>query len=235
MKADKILAALEQRHVGEEWAFFRELRTNRGYSAYGYVDALVVGLWAKNRNVIAYEVKVSRGDFMHDIEQFQTKQKAALKYSSLFYYAVPWNLVQPNEVPEKAGLMWINTAGGVVTKKQAPLREPDFDMQFVAALAYRTRDKVASNPLTLKYCDKDFTEEEIEKVIEQRLQKKMQSVIRWKVQREVSEKLREERQKRNELERRLSSLSMATSQYDRQIKALRAAADLLENAKKGGE
>ena len=50
----------------------------------------------------AYEIKVSRADFMRDTKE---KQVFALQYSDQFYYATPKGLLHKNEIPEWAGLI----------------------------------------------------------------------------------------------------------------------------------
>ena len=51
----------------------------------------------------AFEVKVTRGDFLREMRQ-PRKRAYALLYSNEFYFAVPKGLIDPGELPPEAGL-----------------------------------------------------------------------------------------------------------------------------------
>lgn len=51
------------------------------------------------------------------IERFKRPNK--------FYYAVPEGLIQPEEVPAYAGLIWVTNTGGLIEKKKAPYIHKD--------------------------------------------------------------------------------------------------------------
>jgi len=70
----------------------------------------------------AYEIKVSKSDFKHDVESFVQKQSDAMRNSNQFYYVCPHGLIEIGEVPESSGLMWVDSAGAKV-KKVAPFRD----------------------------------------------------------------------------------------------------------------
>lgn len=84
---------------------------------------LRMDLWVMPRSwskpwVTAYEVKVSRKDFVQD-----DKWPAYLAYCHRFYFACPWGLIEPGEVGTDVGLCWVTTTGSrVITKKKAPIR-----------------------------------------------------------------------------------------------------------------
>lgn len=64
--------------------------------------------------VCEYEIKVSRSDFLVDAdkkEKHDTYRRGALidRIPNRFYYVCPNGLIQPNEVPDYAGLLWIDT------------------------------------------------------------------------------------------------------------------------------
>ena len=42
-----------------------------------------------------------------------------------FYYAVPEGLIEPEDVPEYAGLIWVTNKGGLIEKKKAPYIHKD--------------------------------------------------------------------------------------------------------------
>jgi len=167
MDAGKVYLALRNRYSGDSWAYFEELRTRTGYTGHvGYIDAYSVGLWAANKGFIACEVKVTRGDFKSDIEQFAKKQAIALRNSNQFYYVCPHGLIQPTEVPEVAGLMYVDAAG-VKIKKVAQFRELQaycLDVSFTMALLRASAGKPIARTVPLKYFGKDITEDDLFKL-----------------------------------------------------------------------
>ena len=71
-----------------------------------YVDFWTMSPWdIKDRSFItkAYEIKVSRSDFLADIKD-ERKQLPALKYSDYFYFVTPPDLIKKSELPKYAGL-----------------------------------------------------------------------------------------------------------------------------------
>jgi hypothetical protein len=160
----KIGIALRNRHSGSSWAYFEELRTKTGYSGHvGYIDAYAIGLWNENRSFIAYEVKATRGDFKSDVEQFSSKQASAVRNSTQFYYACPHGVIKPEEVPDVAGLIWVD-AGGAKAKKVAPVRELPgncLDIDFTMALLRAAAGAPAKKTVAFKYLGKEITEEEL--------------------------------------------------------------------------
>lgn len=82
--------------------------------------------WVMNKSwahpaVTAYEVKVSRADFLKD-----NKWPAYLPLCNQFYFVAPAGLIDPSELPPEAGLMTAAGKGGgarLLTKKKAPHRD----------------------------------------------------------------------------------------------------------------
>lgn len=64
-----------------------------------------------------YEVKVSLSDFKRD-----KKWHFYLPYCIRFYFACPTGLLYPDQIPAEAGLVWIDSKGGVTIQKNAPHR-----------------------------------------------------------------------------------------------------------------
>ena len=66
-----------------------------------------------------YEIKVARSDFLQD-DKWQTY----LPYCSDFYFVAPSGIIDPNEVPEQAGLLLSSkNATCLYCKKKAPHRD----------------------------------------------------------------------------------------------------------------
>jgi DNA repair MmcB-like protein len=80
----------------------------------------MVKSWA-NPCVLAYEIKVSRSDFVAD-----NKWPGYLPYCNQFYFVMPKDLIDLSEVPEQVGLLVAIGQGAgarLITKKKAPYRD----------------------------------------------------------------------------------------------------------------
>lgn len=187
MTSDRIVKLLENKHSGDTWAFFSELRTCTGHLYKPcYIDCYAAGLWEKNRGFIAYEIKVARNDFLKDIQEFNLKQSDAIANSSQFYYVCPQKLIDPSEVPEVCGLMWAD-AGGVKIKKVAPIREmKGLELSFAAALLRASAGKKVWNP-AWKYLGKDMSEQDLLKLAKDLFDTKQE----WDIKREVDKRVKE--------------------------------------------
>ncbi len=106
-KSETILQAL--RHHFTSWGrcnvVFPELRLGSGYSdiAQRRIDLFMISA-EKGNYTTAFEIKVSRGDFLKDIKD-NLKQRGARLYSTNFFYVAPKGLLKPEEIPVWAGLM----------------------------------------------------------------------------------------------------------------------------------
>lgn len=124
VRADAILDALSKRHVDD--LFLAEVKTGRtAYAVPGElhrIDALAVKRsWAKPE-FVAYEVKVSRSDFLLD-----TKWPAYRDYCHRLYFACPSGLIKPAETADDVGLVYYNPENGALsTAKKAVFRDIGF-------------------------------------------------------------------------------------------------------------
>lgn len=76
----------------------------------------------KGRSLHDDEVKVSRGDFFRDLKKGKHGLIMRGRYpANYFSYVCPSGLIKPSEVPEYAGLYWVNQFGSVRMKKK-PVR-----------------------------------------------------------------------------------------------------------------
>ncbi|TGE35912.1 hypothetical protein E4K67_22615 [Desulfosporosinus fructosivorans] len=140
-----ILKALRCRHPEREWAFFEELRAGTGYRnvAAGLnpeqrFDAWAINLYPSRNFVrIAYEIKVSRSDFLKEIKHPE-KRTQALQMSNQFYFVAPVGLIKASELPPEAGLIEVKDEWESRMKVRAPVREAvDPTWQFFASIARR--------------------------------------------------------------------------------------------------
>lgn len=106
---------LQERHAGD--IYTPEALT--GWGGARRFDAWAMEpSWTKV-NCFGYEIKVNRSDFTGD-----RKWTAYLPYCTEFYFVCPAGLIQPNELPPEAGLIWATAnAGKIYKKKQGATRE----------------------------------------------------------------------------------------------------------------
>lgn len=142
--AAEVLAELQNRHTphmngnAPSWVFFTELRVGTGFGpgAEQRIDAWAFHCWPSRREAVAYEVKVSRSDFLAEMNN-PAKRKAALLYSNRFYFVTPVGLVRADELPPEAGLIEVDDVGSRVVV-EAPWRDPyPPSWAFVGAIARR--------------------------------------------------------------------------------------------------
>jgi hypothetical protein len=109
------------------------------------IDLYVTFLWdGDGQKRIAYEVKVTRADFLSELRNPE-KRAFALSVSNEYYFATPLGLVRPSEIPSEAGLVEVS-ASGVRVKRKAPDRETGRpSWHFVAALT-RAATRLAAIP-----------------------------------------------------------------------------------------
>lgn len=107
-KTAYLIQLLREHHVTGrqgEWATFVELRGSTGFVNDQRIDFFAVHTWPSKRyQSIAYEVKVSRGDFLKEIRHPE-KRRFAESVASKSYFVAPIGLIKSHEVPEGWGLM----------------------------------------------------------------------------------------------------------------------------------
>lgn len=96
---------------------------------------------------VTYEVKADRWDFRRDVSEAEKHSKAR-QFSNFFYYAAPKGLIDPDDIPEWAGLVEFDLSIvadeytlGMQVIKQAPLRDrEDPDWGLIAGIAKRMQN-----------------------------------------------------------------------------------------------
>ena len=142
LTVDQILDAVEARYPTQrgEWVFFRELRVGVGWAvgAEQRLDAWAMNLWpSKGFQRLAFEVKVSRSDFLREKKK-PGKRDAGFLVSNRFYFVAPVKLIGTNEVPEDCGLIEISSNGLAVVVVPAPWRDVGLPpLGFVGSIARR--------------------------------------------------------------------------------------------------
>lgn len=118
--AQEIVDLLALRHSKD--VFIPECKDGPTHSA----SHVRMDAWAMNKSwahpvVSAYEVKVSRADFLKD-----NKWPAYLPLCNQFYFVAPGGLIDLSELPAEAGLLTVAGKGKgarLLTKKKAPHRD----------------------------------------------------------------------------------------------------------------
>jgi len=122
VKAADLLELLRRRHSDpQEWVFCSEVPDGTGGQLNRFIDAFAINCFHSNDLLkIAYEIKVSRGDFLRELKH-DYKRRHAMMLSNQFYFVTPKGLVTPEEIPFDCGLMeaW---AGALEVVVKAPKR-----------------------------------------------------------------------------------------------------------------
>ena len=120
MNSKIILKMLAERHTAD--VFVPECKTGPTWSG----APIRLDAWAMRRSWAApvtwgYEIKISRSDFVRD-----DKWRAYLPYCTDFYFAAPHGMIQPEELPPEAGLLWASKTGSrLFLKRKAIHRKID--------------------------------------------------------------------------------------------------------------
>lgn len=90
----------------------------------GASPSLRLDAWAMDKswahpNTYGYEIKVKRADFLRD-----KKMTGYLSMCNLMYLVCPWKLIDPKEIPDQFGLLYVTKTGNrLYTKVKAPHRK----------------------------------------------------------------------------------------------------------------
>ncbi len=194
INAKRIVELLRaERHAGEEWSTFTEVRNATGFTDPRYMDLFAVNVWpSKAYRSVAYEVKVDRSDFMKEILD-PTKRELAETVAMECWFATPSGLVQKDEVPEGWGLVTISTTGQLKTLKMPRQRKPKaWDMGFIASLLRKASMPPSEVPTSLwRLAGREITEAELLQLAHKQVEKQKD-----KTREEVEAEL-EEQHKRN--------------------------------------
>lgn len=138
-----LYGVVKGRHPPPKWASFTELRGGTGSGGYRekFIDVLAILLWEVGTvQVIAYEIKASRADFLREIKD-PPKRQYAERISTDAYFAAPSGLLAPSEVPEPWGLIEVQRGGRSVIRRACTQRKIEpWSWHQVQALARRVSE-----------------------------------------------------------------------------------------------
>lgn len=114
----EITKALTKRHDNREF-FITQCKTGPTGTGMLQFDGLAIHKSWAHPNIVGYEIKTSRSDFLRD-----AKYTGYLPYCHELYFVTPTGMVQRQEVEENIGLIWYNPATkALTTKKKAGHRK----------------------------------------------------------------------------------------------------------------
>ena len=117
MTAQDILRLLLTKH-SEKYVCVPECKTGPSGNGVQSMDLWTMKKSWSQPNTIAFEIKVSRSDFLKD-----SKWPGYLPFCNEFYFVCPYGLIGNAEVPADAGLVMTSKNGtNLYTKKKAPWR-----------------------------------------------------------------------------------------------------------------
>lgn len=140
MTSAAVVAELQRNYPFPDWLAFPELRIGTGFgkNAEQRLDFWAMAALPSQRfRRVAYEIKISRADFLAELRQ-PLKRRRALLLSNEFYFVAPPGLIQAGELPPECGLAECEATYGLHIKHAAPWRDsapPTW--QFLAAVTRR--------------------------------------------------------------------------------------------------
>lgn len=187
---------LARRHSSWEWKFFAEFRPLTGYGApLNAIDAVAVGIYKKQAKIVCYEIKVIREDFIADVRQFKKKHQFALMMSHEFYYICPWNVINKAELPEVAGLYYVNKNNKISLIKHPVYRELDcVPFAIVQGFVSHVGKVIYDAKIPINYLGRQLTQEDLLAMVEKA------KGVDWKndVEYEANKQRREEKERGKE-------------------------------------
>jgi hypothetical protein len=153
MDTKEVTEKLKNAHDPKEWAVFQELKIGAGLdkSVMQRFDLWVVNYYRSKRYMTrCYEVKVSRSDFLKEINT-PLKRRAGLRLSNEFYFVTPKGLLDIMEIPVECGLLEVGDDGSIEQTVPAPFRDiMPLPNSLVAAISRRA-DKDRLKDWTLNH------------------------------------------------------------------------------------
>ena len=139
ISANDILELLRNKFTAPEWIFLPEFRMNTGYGHHTEqrIDAWALNAYpSKNYLKLGFEIKVSRSDFLREINQ-PSKMETYKKICNEQYFVCPKDILKIDEIPNGYGLYIIDGNGELRLRKHAEYVECDPPTWGVIASALR--------------------------------------------------------------------------------------------------
>jgi len=149
------------------------------------LDAWAMAKSWKHPKLTAYEIKVSRSDFLHD-----DKWRHALDYCNEFYWVAPQGIIDPAEIDPQCGLLIVSkNATKLYNKKKAVYREiPCPDQLLYYVLMCRASIKGEDTPPSRTECWRKWLAERDEaKELGWNVSKKIREVVAGRINKVAGE------------------------------------------------
>lgn len=197
MQAKEIVELLRTKHQVD--VFVTECKD-------GASPSLRIDAWAMDKswahpNTYGYEIKVKRADFLND-----EKMTGYLSMCNIMYLVCPWGLIDPKEIPDQFGLMYVTKSGNrLYTKVKAPHRKVDIkESLFRYILMSRAKiGKSSYGRLVVQVQDAEYWKEWLAKKDED---KALGLEVRRKIKEIATDEIFKVRQKNDLLEREIEKL-----------------------------
>jgi len=140
-KAEDLIEKLRNRYGHEAYVVFEQVADCTGAAYQSWIDAVVIGLWpSKGLMRSAFEIKVSRNDYLREIQN-PRKNAWARECFHEFWYVAPKGVINtPDELPEGCGWMAPHGKTLKIVKAARRLENPTIDDSLVASLARSFQD-----------------------------------------------------------------------------------------------
>lgn len=108
-----------------EWAGFAEVSDGTGGKKTGGIDFWAINCWSGNTR-FAYEIKVSRADFLKEMKS-PAKRRKALLISNHYFFIAPKGMLKTEEIPPECGLKEVEWVSNESEVNDAIRRNKDRD------------------------------------------------------------------------------------------------------------
>lgn len=138
--SSEVNALLRTRYAHPEWALCFEVANATGAHGSRYADAVAMCLYpSRGLTIHGFEVKVSKSDFMREIEK-PDKSVAVQQYCDQWWLVAPAHAVDETLIPKTWGWLRVDKGKLFPAKKAADLDAKPIDRKFMAALVRRANE-----------------------------------------------------------------------------------------------
>lgn len=142
MKAEDLVKLIRKRYEGDAYAVLEQVPNATGAYQTRWIDVAVFSLWpSKGLTRSAFEIKVARSDFIHELQNAQ-KHKWVKECFHEFWFVAPKDIIQIDELPDGVGLMQPRGNGLVIKKYCRKNDNPTLDDNLLAAFMRATNKEI---------------------------------------------------------------------------------------------
>ena len=139
-KAEELVERIRARYEEGRWVVVEQLADSTGAGRGSWVDVAAFGTWPSDGRIrAAFEVKVSRQDWLREL-QLPSKNQWAREAFHEFWYVAPGDVIKEQELPEGCG--WLKPRGdGLAFVRHAARHTPEAMGDGLLASALRSAEK----------------------------------------------------------------------------------------------